>query len=60
LSPDRRGKPGIWRKTVVDGKVQAAVVPAMGKVRDLLRQADAIVEDMRLTAARAANPDDQP
>jgi dipeptidase E len=60
FSPDRRGKPGIWRKTVVDGKVQAAVVPATGKVRDLLRQADAIVEDVRLTAARAANPDDQP
>ncbi len=60
FSPDRKGKPGIWRKTVVDGKVQAEVVPAAGKVRELLRKADVIVEDARLTAARAANPDDQP
>lgn len=60
FSPDRRGRPGIWIKTVVDGKVQAVVAPAAGKVRDLLRPADAIVEDVRLTAARAANPDDQP
>ena len=60
FSPDRKGKPGIWKKIVVDGKVQATVVPAAGKVRDLLKKADAIVEDARLTAARAANPDDQP
>jgi dipeptidase E len=59
FSPDRRGQPGIWRKTVVDGKVQAVVAPAAGKVCDLLSKADAIVEDARLTAARAANPDDQ-
>ena len=60
FSPDRRGRPGMWKKTVVDGNVQAAVVPAVGKVRDLLRPAAAIVEDPRLAAVRAANPDDQP
>jgi hypothetical protein len=40
--------------------MQGTIVPAAGKVRDLLRKADAIVEDPRLTSARAANPDDQP
>jgi dipeptidase E len=59
FSPDRQGKPGIWKKTVVNGQVQAMVVPATGKRRELLSQADAIVEDPRLAAARAANPDDQ-
>ncbi len=58
--PDRGGVPGIWKKTVVDGKVQAAVVQAAGKISDLLRQADVIVEDARVAAARAANLDDQP
>jgi dipeptidase E len=60
FSPNRRGKLGIWKKTVVGGKVQAVVVPETGKVRELLSKADAIVEDPRLAAARAANPDDQP
>lgn len=60
FSPDRKGKPGIWKKTVVNGNVQASVVPAAGKVRDLLKKADAVVQDPHLAAARAANPDDQP
>ena len=60
FSPDRKGKPGIWRKTVVDGQVQATVVPVRGKLRDLLSKAETIVVDPRLRAARAANPDDQP
>jgi dipeptidase E len=59
FSPERQGKPGIWKKTVVDGQVQATVVPATGKLRDLLSMAEAMVEDPRLAAARAANPDDQ-
>ncbi len=54
------GKPGIWRKTAVDGQVQAVAVPTLGKVSDLLNKADTIVEDPRLAAARAANPDDLP
>ncbi len=54
------GRPGVWRKTVVDGEVQATVAPAEGKVCELFREANAIVEDVRLAEARAANPDDQP
>ena len=50
------GKPGVWRKTVVDDQVCAMVVPEAGSTLDLLRVADAIVEDLRLAAARAANP----
>ena len=52
------GRPGIWRKTVVNGQVQATVAPEVGAICDLLQPADAIVEDPRLAAARAANPDD--
>lgn len=60
FAPQRQGKPGVWKKTVVEGKVQASVVPETGKVRDLLSKATAIEEDPRLAAARAANPTDQP
>ncbi len=52
------GRPGVWRKTVVDGEVQAAMTAAAGKVCELLREADAIVEDTRLAEARTANPHD--
>lgn len=52
------GRPGVWQKTVVDGEVQANVAPTAGKVSELLREADAIVEDVRLEEARAANPDE--
>ncbi|ETX04073.1 Type 1 glutamine amidotransferase-like domain-containing protein [Candidatus Entotheonella palauensis] len=52
------GKPGVRRKTAADGQVQAAIVPEAGNVRELLSPADTIVEDPRLAAARAANPDD--
>ncbi len=54
------GQPGVLRKTVVDGQVAVETAPGVGKVRDLLRPADAIVEDPHLPAARAANPDDLP
>ena len=60
FSPHRQGKPGIWKKTVVAGQVQATVVPEKGRIHDLLRPAAAIVDDPRLPAARVANPDDQP
>ncbi len=53
------GRPGVWRKTVVDGEVLATVAPAAGKVHTLLRKADAIVQDIYLAEARAANPDEQ-
>ncbi|PON15234.1 hypothetical protein C2W62_24915 [Candidatus Entotheonella serta] len=54
------GQPGVMRKTVVNGLVQKEIVPAFGKLRDLLSPAEAIVEDPRLSAARVANPDDLP
>lgn len=52
------GRPGVWRMTVADGAVRAEVVPPAGEVARILREADAVLEDPRLTAARAANPDD--
>ena len=50
-----KGKPGIWLKQVVDGSVKTTLVPASGKVSDILRQATEIVDDPRVTACRAAN-----
>lgn len=49
------GKPGIWLKEVVDGAVRATVVPAEGKVCDLLKPATAIVDDPRVAVCRTEN-----
>lgn len=53
------GQPGVWRKTVVDGAIQATVAPSAGKADALLKEASTIVEDSRLAEARAANPANQ-
>lgn len=67
LSPaGRRGPlagevtPSVWRLTVADGRVGSRSLPAAGSVAQVLRPAVSIVEDPRLAAARAANPDDLP
>jgi dipeptidase E len=57
---DGRRRPGVWRLTVVSGRVEAKVVPAEGEVARILNAADAIVVDPRVATARASNPDDLP
>jgi dipeptidase E len=54
----QRGRPAIWRMTVVDGHVRSRLLPAQGGVARVLTPADTITDDPRLAAARAANPDD--
>lgn len=58
LAIDGSGKPGIWIKRVVDGKVHSVVAPIEGNLADLLRPAEEIVEDPRVELCRKANPDD--
>jgi hypothetical protein len=57
-----KGKPGIWLKQVVDGAVQSTLVPASGKVCDILKPAQEIVDDPRVATCRAENapPPPQP
>ena len=54
------GAPGIWLKAVAadGGAIEATVVPAAGRLADILAPASAIVEDARITVARAENPSD--
>ena len=54
------GRPCVRRVTVVDGAVRAEVVPPEGEVARIVQEADVIIEDPRLVAARAANPDNLP
>jgi len=58
LAVDGSGKPGVWTKRVVDGKVHAKVAPVEGKIADLLRPASVILTDPRVDVCRKANPDD--
>lgn len=58
FSADRLGRPGIWRKRVQDSTVVTELVPAAGKIADLLVRASEIVPDPRLERARCENPDD--
>jgi hypothetical protein len=55
-----KGKPGIWLKQVVDGSVQTTLVPASGKVSDILRQATELVDDPRVKTCRAENAPPSP
>eukprot|EP00294_Goniomonas_avonlea_P001383 CAMPEP_0114542180 /NCGR_PEP_ID=MMETSP0114-20121206/1703_1 /TAXON_ID=31324 /ORGANISM="Goniomonas sp, Strain m" /LENGTH=308 /DNA_ID=CAMNT_0001726471 /DNA_START=64 /DNA_END=990 /DNA_ORIENTATION=+ len=56
FSPERKGQPGIWIKDVVEGAVQASLVPSQGRVADLLRPAHAVVPDARVDSVRVLNP----
>lgn len=65
VSPEGRSgssgqRPVVQHLSVVDGRVESSVLPNSGKVDQLLGPAARIVEDPRLAAARAANPDDLP
>eukprot|EP00927_Polykrikos_kofoidii_P072277 TRINITY_DN68411_c0_g1_i1.p1 TRINITY_DN68411_c0_g1~~TRINITY_DN68411_c0_g1_i1.p1 ORF type:complete len:359 (-),score=65.35 TRINITY_DN68411_c0_g1_i1:185-1261(-) len=60
FSPERSGRPGIWLKEVVDGVVVGRPVPAEGRLSDLLKVADGLVDDPRVESCRNANPDDSP
>lgn len=55
-----KGKPGIWLKQVVGGSVKATLVPASGKVSDILRPATSIVDDPRVGECRAENAPPSP
>ena len=56
-----RGKPGVWTKDVVGGTIEAKLAPPRGKLSDLLRPVKGThVQDARLAAARAANPQPHP
>lgn len=60
FSPDREGKPGMWIKRVVDGRVESRLCPASGRLEEILAQADHVVEDPGVGRARLENPDDLP
>ena len=56
FSPTREGKPGMWTKEVVNGKVKTALVPAKGSLASLLRKATDISEDSGVALVRTRNP----
>jgi dipeptidase E len=57
-SEDQAGVPGVWQKDVaVDGTIDVQLVPPEGKLVDLLKLADSIVEDPNVLTCRAENPD---
>ena len=58
FSPDRQGKPGIWIKTVENGKVCRRLCPPSGKLSEILFPADEIVLDPREDECRKQNPAD--
>ena len=53
------GSPAIWLKRVVDDAVAATLLPARGRLADVLEPATTIVEDPRVAAARGENPSDR-
>ena len=56
-SPEQKGTPGCWvLRAREGGVVERAVVPAAGRLADLLRPATAIVLDERCDVSRAENP----
>lgn len=58
---DGSGKPGIWIKEVIDGKVQQWVAPTEGQLSELLRVPTRIVQDEEvLERCRMENPDNGP
>lgn len=52
----REGKPGIWSKEVIDGKVVRKLVPSNGKLSELLCTATKIERDARVDKCRKENP----
>ena len=58
LSLDRKGKPGVWIKTVEDGKVITQLCPTSGKLSDILSYASDIQLDPREEDCRRINPAD--
>ena len=57
---DGSGQPGVWIKNVVDGKVVQRLCPPKGKVADLLRPAEYVVNDEEaLERCRRENPSQQ-
>jgi dipeptidase E len=58
FSPEQKGAPGMWQKDVIEGKVVSKLVPESGKLVDLLKVAESIVDDPNCDLCRAENPDD--
>ena len=57
FSEARAGAPGVWQKDVgADGAIVTRLVPSVGKLADLVKAADAIVEDPSCVACREQNP----
>ncbi|KAL3917767.1 MAG: hypothetical protein SGILL_004555 [Bacillariaceae sp.] len=55
---DGSGRPGVWIKHVVSGKVVSAVCPPTGHLKDILRVASKIQQDFSETKkCRFENPD---
>lgn len=58
FSPEAKGVPGVWIKTVKDGKVEATLLPPTGKLSNYLREATIIAQDEKaLAQCRHENPD---
>lgn len=55
------GKPGIWSVSVDrnTGDVRRTLVESKGKVANIIRPPEWIIEDPMVTVARAQNPDDE-
>jgi dipeptidase E len=53
---DRTGLPGVWTKEVCDGAVVTKLANAVGKVSDLFKTAENIVEDEGVEVCRRENP----
>ena len=61
LVRDGSGKPGVWIKEVINGKVESRLCPREGRVVDLFLPATEIVEDIEMmNQCRRENPDDGP
>ena len=52
----REGRPGVWIKEVVDGKVVTTLAPWEGKLENLLKKAADIVEDEGCSVSMTENP----
>lgn len=52
----QEGRPGCWVKNVVGGKVVTELLPWEGKLSDVLKPADEIVEDPNCAQSMQDNP----
>lgn len=61
FSPDAKGVPGVWIKRVVKDKVVCTLLPASGKLSEVLqRRQRPVKDDKALEQCRRDNPDQGP